>query len=319
MITLLHSRVKYYLLFLLLICSVSCEKEANISIQEVDAQVVIISNFTPNEPFQLELSPSTSIFTLSNNTQDLENATVEICGGKNCQILDSQVSGGGNDNLNKFIFTSTKDKPVAGIEYSLNVKIEGMEEVSAEAISPEKVELTHVAVGAVSEIPLPNNPIDEKQYEVRVSLQFDDPTGEDNFYQINFYQQKNDVNGNLIAQYNDEGIEDFLEIDDDIIDIRNITDNGILLSDRHFDGQTRDLFFRPTFKFNPLTEMPVNLIVEFRTVSKDYYDYYSSVHKQVNQGSDPFSQPIEIISNINNGLGVFAGYSKDVMIREIEF
>lgn len=315
-----HNRAKYYFLFLLLITSISCEKEANIAIQEVDAQIVINSNFTPNEPFLLELSKSSSVFSTT-TAQTLEDADIQVCKGIICQKL--VASSIGNDNLNKVRYTSERELPEAGIQYSLKIEIEGMEKVvSAEAMTPEKVDLTHVAIGAITEIPLEDDPIDEKQYDARISLQFDDPAGEDNYYQINFYQESIDNNGNQVIDpetLKPVGIENFIAIDQDIVDLRNITDNGILLNDRHFDGQTRDLFFRPIFKYNPTTELPVNIVVELRTVSKAYYDYYSSVYKQVNQGSDPFSQPVEIISNIKNGLGVFAGYSKDVMVREIEF
>ena len=319
MIPLQYNRTKYYFLFLLLICSLSCEKEANITINKVDAQLVIVSEFTPNEPFSLEISRSSSIFSPSNE-QALENADIQVCKGNNCQKLASD-SNSGNLNLNKLKFTATRDiQPEVGVQYSLKVKIDGIQDVSAEAVTPEAVDLTHVALGAISEIPLEGNPADEKQYNAKISLQFDDPAGEDNYYQITFYQETIRTNGNIQGESDTlVPIEDFFSIDSEIIDIRNITDNGILLSDTYFDGLTRDLLFRPIFKYNPINEVPVNIRVELRSVSKAYFDYYSSVYKQVNQGSDPFSQPVEIISNIKNGLGVFAGYSKDVVVRELEF
>ena len=313
-----HNRIQYFFFSLILLLSVSCEKESNITINKVDNQVVILSNFTPNEPFLLELSQSQT-FNSDTTTSTLESADIQICKGENCEVLASETSTG-NDNINKLQFKSRNIQAEVGVEYSLKVNIDGMDAiVSAEATTPQAVSLSHVAIGTLTEIPLEGDPENETRYEAKVSFQFDDPIGVDNYYQINFYQEVIS-NGNLSGEPDDStGVEDYYSIDSDIINLRNVTDRGILLSDNHFDGLTRDLLFRPIFKFNPTTEVPVKIKVELRSVSKDYYDFYSSVYKQVNQGSDPFSQPVEIISNIKNGHGIFAGYSKDVIKSEIDF
>lgn len=311
-----HNRLKYLFFFTILFFSVSCEKEADITFNHVDSQVVIISNFTPDEPFSLNISRS-KVINSNVTEQSLESADIQICRGENCEVLEPKT---GNDNLNELGFLTRDFQPEVGVQYSLKVNVEGMESmVSAEAITPALVPLSHVAVGAITEIPLEDDPEDEKQYDVRVSLQFDDPSGVDNYYQINFYQELISNDGNIITAIDSSGIEDFISIDADLVNLRNVSDNGILISDRQFDGMTRDLLFRPTFKFNPLNQQPINLKVELKSVSKAYFDYYSSVFKQVSQGSDPFTQPVEVISNIKNGHGIFAGYSKDEIKREIQF
>ena len=53
-------------------------------------------------------------------------------------------------------------------------------------------------------------------------------------------------------------------------------------------------------------------------VSKEYYWYQSSYSNYLQTSGDPFAQPVQVYTNINNGLGVFAGYSasKDSIVVE---
>ncbi|WP_421873166.1 DUF4249 family protein [Marinoscillum sp.] len=49
-----------------------------------------------------------------------------------------------------------------------------------------------------------------------------------------------------------------------------------------------------------------------RHCSEAYYAYFKSLENQVNSRENPFSEPILVYNNIENGLGIFASHSSNV-------
>lgn len=48
-------------------------------------------------------------------------------------------------------------------------------------------------------------------------------------------------------------------------------------------------------------------------MSEDYYKYQETYIKQLINQNNPFSSPIEVHSNIKNGIGIFAGYNRQMV------
>ena len=48
-------------------------------------------------------------------------------------------------------------------------------------------------------------------------------------------------------------------------------------------------------------------------MSEDYYKYQKSYIKQVVNQKNPFASVIEVYSNIQNGVGIFAGYNRQMI------
>ena len=55
----------------------------------------------------------------------------------------------------------------------------------------------------------------------------------------------------------------------------------------------------------PQVENKVQLV----HVSSDYFNYRKSLKLALNANGNPFAQQVQIYSNIERGLGVFAGYA----------
>ena len=53
-----------------------------------------------------------------------------------------------------------------------------------------------------------------------------------------------------------------------------------------------------------------NIIVTLRTLSEDYYNYKITGSLQQNTSDNPFAQPVNVHDNIDDGFGIFAGYSE---------
>ncbi len=96
---------------------------------------------------------------------------------------------------------------------------------------------------------------------------------------------------------------------------------GFPFSDEIFDGQTYNLKinYQPPAYFSGINDYLVNIITDYsliicvRAVTESYYHYKQKliVH-QANQYSDfwdGIAEPVQMFTNVENGYGIFAGYS----------
>ncbi len=82
--------------------------------------------------------------------------------------------------------------------------------------------------------------------------------------------------------------------------------NGYLLNDDEFNGQTKEFNF-DIQEYNVEFESFYYVVVELMHISEEYYNYYNAIEKQRRSQTDIFSEPAQLYSNIENGLGIFAG------------
>lgn len=301
--------ISIILSFFLLVST--CEKEVQLNINEVDSKLAVLCNFSPDEPFILELSKSKSINSTKLGTNIVNNADVQICVDNVVieTILPLNTSPDANSK-----FQSTQALPKTKQVYTLKIDAEGLAPITATSSIPEAIEISHSTIGAI--VPFETDDDETEGYHVRLGVQFEDPAHETNYYQISFFQEI--LTSEPAAQENNietSSNDGYSFIDDDIINNFNLIDGGILFKDLTFNGTTKEFVFQPKFFYKPgtpsSTATPINIIIELRSVSEEYYKYYTSIYRQSSQDNNtPFSNPTVIYSNVKNGYGVFAGYSK---------
>ena len=76
-----------------------------------------------------------------------------------------------------------------------------------------------------------------------------------------------------------------------------------------------DLFvtYIPVLNKNDQTDYKEEYWLELVGMSEDYYKYQKSYIKQVVNQKNPFASVIEVYSNIQNGVGIFAGYNRQMI------
>ena len=84
---------------------------------------------------------------------------------------------------------------------------------------------------------------------------------------------------------------------------------GLLLKDEGVDGQTIRRELPVEFTYLPTRDELGKLFIELRAVSKEYYQYFSTISRQNGVSDMPFADPVIVYDNINGGQGVFAGFS----------
>jgi hypothetical protein len=83
--------------------------------------------------------------------------------------------------------------------------------------------------------------------------------------------------------------------------------DGIFLRDVLFNNGEGIVSFKTS---TSNTEFYPSIIVTLRTISEDFYNYKITGSLHDNSSGNPFAQPVNVYKNIENGFGIFAGYSE---------
>ncbi len=280
----------------------SCEVPIEI---EGDSQLVVQSLFTDNQDLIVYVTESN--LRSSSDEKIVDNATVTLFTGDSLSFLTSLIFV--NDPIRPF-YQTVDFSPVEGVLYMLRVEVPGFKPVTASTIIP-------IAVNFNSDAPEISETNGESgliniQFEVSVSI--NDPFEHDNYYHILFSQelisQLPGADGQII---NDTSIlsskdELFIACTSECGLIRQLLDYpSFILNDTEFNGRLIKFNFAGNYAYDPTIYRRGNLKLEMRTVSTDYYQNALNLLKTGN--IDPFFDFDESYSNVNNGVGIFAGYT----------
>jgi hypothetical protein len=79
-----------------------------------------------------------------------------------------------------------------------------------------------------------------------------------------------------------------------------------IFKDLLFNGKEVELTFKVKGRLTGIT----NVIL--RTLNESLYDYFRTSSLQETVADNPFAQPVNVYNNVENGLGIFSGYSTSV-------
>ncbi|MFT5602327.1 MAG: hypothetical protein ACI9N1_002580 [Flavobacteriales bacterium] len=285
-----HS-LQYLFYFILLILCSSCEKIIDFD-EEESKPVLTISGFVSDVDLSyLDIGSSVSILS-SDNPQFISNATATLFrDGEN--LGDFELT---NAELGKYTFPLVLEE--AG-EYEVQISSGNFKEISSITSIPSKLqgveaEVLEVNSSGGSEVRLRfiDNPSSDDFYHMFVGFSSD---GGSNFF-ITWFGSNSEY---LIS---DEFGFSFEE------DLNYFYDRAIF-SDQLFPNNEVVIDFEISI---PEEETAYIQLVKS---SEEYYNYFKSIHAYQGSGG-PFSQPVQLFDNVTDGLGVFAGYSYELI--EIE-
>ena len=88
-----------------------------------------------------------------------------------------------------------------------------------------------------------------------------------------------------------------------------------MLSDVNFNGTIKNLiFYTEAGSLNPQNG-PGGMrrsTVKLLHINKDYYNYIRSLNTYENAADNPFAEPVNLYTNVNNGYGLFTTYARAV-------
>lgn len=322
----------YILLLFILAGFISCEKDIEFKGTVTDPLLVMNGILTPDSVVSVHLSQSRFVLGEMAPFNHISNATVSLFVNDDLkeQLLHSENG----------IYTGNY-YPESGDEIRIEVMADGFDKITSQTVIPEKPGIV-VSDSTVTireeEYSNPYQPgtvTKTTSRSMQVQLKLTDAANEDNYYFIKASQYFSDNNGMLIS-------ERIVELKLSDVLKNNISDNGNLFqdilgdegeedrtdnlfSDMFVDG--KDILFDFSFydtlesatyvdgeKINDGDsygeELTVEYIIEIGEISKDLYQYLISGNKALNaEDYGPFTEPVMIHTNIENGIGILGAYN----------
>ncbi len=294
----------------------SCEEEM-IYIPNNEEQIPVVNCFfEPDSAFKLYLGLTTEIFD-DNSSTTIPNANVRIIAEGGSVIQLHKIS----DNI--YISDSVAHR---GIKYKLEIQTEDYGIITSESYIPSEVPVIDTAVYEDDGI------FDDYigYFLSTATLHIYDVLSIDNYYEISAVCSQNlDTSNPYFNTLNEIAVND-LYSEDPVISAENNIDRAeslfLLFSDKMFKDS--DFFLNIRFWDSWLaysdtigTYADGDLIFILKNTSKDYFLYQKSLmlHKKeiASMGIEEFTNMLfvykntEIYSNIQGGVGIFAGYNED--------
>lgn len=285
----------------------SCEDQVNFDLGNTSPQLVLISDFAPEQPVIVQVSQSRSPLS-TEDTVYIDHAKVTLYQG--AQVIEELELIPGTKFRPPY-YTTRKFTPLAGVDYTIRAEAPNFKAVSATSSIPAQTGIRSLRLSDLQVFPLANNRLN---YQYEVFVLFNDPADGENYYHLNFYQQIltfRNVNGDtVITQENLKKIRFTSELDDN--SLTAYFQGGVLFDDKAFNGKPIAYSFPLQVNIDPQREIIGKMYAELRSVSKEYYLFHNSLSRQQTSATGPFTEPVMIYNNIENGQGIFAGYNADI-------
>lgn len=288
-------------LLAMLLLTFSCEKDIEYHLPEKDPQLVINGLLHYDSVARINVSQSMMMNKVYEEIPYLdENARVELYrGGKKIENLHYLDEG----NFEGTHLLEVNQK------YLVQVQADDFLPATAEVWMPEAVPVSDYEADT-----MPFFDGYETWEEFVVRLEFEDPANVENAYLIKVWRCFEDGEG---LAYRDRC---YLLVNEQLNSVMRLDDGRILLNDDFTDGKLTKVEFVPdAYFFNGYMEIRnPRLEVEFQSISPGFYKYLKSQQQQQNVGEDPFSEPVQVFSNVENGLGILASTHISLLTIPIE-
>lgn len=263
---------------------VACQEDIPINIDGQQPQLVVFSLNDVEESFEVRVA-RTRVLNDSLSPLTVDEPNVRLFYSNGVEIPMYNDFG---------VWSSREVLPEAGKSYRLTVSHPYFNSVSAFASFPNPPR-------KVESFIIPNVQTDSMGFDYdELNVWVEDNPNEDNFYQIQLYYFNNARN-EFVPFAPDN-------ISDDNVGVIRTPEGAFVFNDEMRNGQTIKLAF--TFNALTATREP-RYIVELSNLSNDMYRFLrtQSLYNRYNVTVEYFSlyNPIQVFSNIENGVGIFAG------------
>ncbi len=280
--------MKNYSVILFLIALFGCELIVDVDVPFDHPQLTVNSFFNPDSLWYAHLSLNRHILDDS-SLGKVENGLVIILNeGREIDTLIHRGNG---------LFSSDTGKPQVGTNYEIRATAPDHEMVMGRSIIPTPAPIVRAEITRTDPDPDDGN-------NAKLKITFQDNGAEINYYQI-LVEDEHEYYDFVMGKIHTNRYRIHMESEDPAIQDEQFNwSEGILLKDVLFNGKEIE------FSFNMYLNDFSSANVFLRTVSEDYYNYKATFLLQDETSGDPFAQPVNVHNNIENGFGIFAGFSE---------
>ncbi len=315
----------YFSLCIFLVFS-SCEEEITFKGSELAQKLVVNCLVAADSTLIAQVKHSTAIRESRNESNNVNDAQVKLY--ENAQFiglltLDTAKVNTRNPSESVINYTLKGFNATAGNSYKL--------EVEAPKYEPVK---THTTIPS----PILIERIDTSFFTVRESwgydrnvinfaITFNDTPTEKNFYRIvirekigkigtygqnpddSWYYNINVWQSISYVESNDLSINPSGSSDEELFS-SGTPNSSLVFNDDLFDGKKHTITVFSPYEYPQYDKKEFNeYSVELHSISKEYYLYAKSLSLFAYNDGDPFAEPVQVYSNIENGYGIFGAYS----------
>jgi len=304
--------------FLSIICFlIACEPGNIEELPMVHPKLAVFGDPEPGSPWLVSVSHTIPMFTRTFGPEGVSDATVKIFEGD--QLIEQLTCDCHfNDTVSKF--KGITNGPVIGHTYRVEVAAGGYETATAHYTQPPIVEIEDFTFEITGiQRSDPNSYIYSVSKTVAIEVTFTDPPGE-NYYNIALTSRSR----------KDPSKEDsgFIFLHSDLFEYQTSeTQQGQFIDDKNFEGKRVTLKFSTQLRANIFLPLPGQdpakrdtfatpyLTFSLRNVAKELHEYNRFATSKVTFAPD--AEPYLYSTNIENGIGIFAGFSASK--RELEY
>ena len=288
-----------FLLIVFVLAGVACTTVVDFDIPLDKPKVVVNSLFSPDSVWRIQISRSNTILANSAGSYFLPvtDAIVLLLDQDN-QLLETFT--GFSDQFFTYSY-SGKSKPMPGQTYHLRVSINDEPDIRVVNTVPTQVPITSIEIDS-------SGVMDGEPIKMHVS--FKDPVMDKNYYTVKIIED-------AVYFVNNDSVRLTQEIYFEVIDQSLGNDERgqeKLINDNRFNGKdytfNLKLYRRYSYGVQASEQHTRVLLLN---VSEEYYKYFSTKNLQDYTNGDPFAQPVQVFTNVENGLGIFAAYSSSVI------
>lgn len=290
---------------LLTVAMGACETVVDVQPPEHEPKLVAQGFFSPDSLWVVRVSHSVP-FTASGPPELVDSATVEIRQGDRVVARPTRADTGTYVARGR---GARQDRP-----YRVTVKAPGFPTIEGSDSLPAPPPVTAFQTTPIE----PADPSSRRQI-TQVSLTLDDPPDPKNYYGLLVLQarvKENRKTGQITRmppslfpfRSDDPALGESLIGD---LNTEKTRYREAFFPDDPFDGTTRTLSFTIQYDApHPDANVVIHrgFAVALLSVSTDFYRYWETANEQSIVSNNPFSEPLRVHSNMENGLGVFAGF-----------
>jgi hypothetical protein len=293
-------RSTIFLCVLLLVSA--CELITEVEVPDIEPRLVVNSFFRPDSSWSIMVSRHRHI--LAETAPEIPSGIVVTIKDDLGQTTTLELTRSQSGSVNAYQEFESPSSPKAGHSYTLEVVAPGLPVVHATAVAPLRVPLTNVRLDSANEIPYNY----ENAGSIPVEFTFQDPPGQKDYYIPQLLYARpywmRDPQGN---------IKDTVSWATCWL-TETAPGTGILeniiatIDDSRFDGKlitVRLYASKGGWSSNDPKSFPWKF--HLTHVGEDYYKYRKSIQLQQDNDGNPLAQPVQVFTNIEGGLGIFAG------------
>ena len=292
-----------YLLLLISILGLRCAREVVIDLPEEPTRLVAVCHFSEGQNFRVKVSLSKPV----NDGSDPEFLTsmVDATLSVNGQFWDRlKPDTTDKDEITHWV-SNKNQKAVSGVEYSFSVRVPGYAPIQSSSKIPEHINLDPIVLGAgdISVVPVADG---FSELRIPLELRLSQLPEGAHYFAFNLTHEIEVFD----LGYTTESQTNFVTDGRTFSLLHDIPEPVVLINENYWADDRRTLYLVARIPFDPESERPRHIYVEWRTLSEQFYRYHLSLSRQ--GGNLPFSEPDAVFNNIKGGYGNFSGYSDSI-------